>query len=205
MPATAQIRNKMIIKAQRSDKERVVEVLRLAFKNNRSVHFMVGSSEGRDYRLRKLMAYAFEMCYRFGEVWLSEGKDACALVLFPHLKRFSLWSMLLDIQLMWCVIGFSGVKKVLNREKLIGAQHPCSPFCYLWFIGVNPWVQGKGIGSAMLKEIVADAEIAGMPVYLETSVVENLSWYQKLGFEVFHDLDLGYALFFLKKEHVASG
>lgn len=189
-----------MIRATRADKDRVVELLRLSFKENLSVHFMVGAAKGRDRRLRRLMGYSFELCYRFGEVWLSEKKDGCALVLYPHLKRVSLGAVWLDLQLLFGVIGFSGLKKVLRREKLINARHPVAPFLYLWFIGVNPWVQGKGIGSGMLMEILAAADAERMPVYLETSVLKNVGWYEKMGFEQFEELDMGYRLFFLRKE-----
>jgi len=190
----------MIIKASRSDKDKVVELLRLSFKENLSVHFLVGSKPGRDRRLRRLMGYAFEMCFRYGEVWMSEQKEACALVLYPHFKGFSLYAICLDLYLVFGVIGLKNLGKVMRREKLIHAQHPKSPFCYLWFIGVNPWAQSRGIGSMMLEEIAADAEIAGMPVYLETSALNNVAWYEKRGFRLFHEQYLGYRLYFLKRE-----
>ncbi len=38
------------------------------------------------------------------------------------------------------------------------------------------------------------------PIYLATSTMKNLPWYKKSGFEVYNELDLGYNLFFLKRE-----
>lgn len=189
-----------MIKATRADKDKVVALLHHSFNDNLSVQFMVGGGAGRSKRLRRLMTYSFELCYRYGEIWLSEHKDGCALILYPHLKTVSFQTIWLDIQLLFGVIRFSGLKKVLRRERLIAAQHPASPFCYLWFIGVNPQAQGRGIGSELLIEILTDTKSSGIPVYLETSVPKNVEWYRKLGFQVFHELDMGYPLFFLKRE-----
>ncbi len=61
---------------------------------------------------------------------------------------------------------------------------------YLWFIGVMPGTQRQGIGRQLLREVVAHS---GRPVYLETSMSENVQWYEKNGFEVYHTLHFDYA------------
>lgn len=188
----------MIIKAKRSDKDRVLELLSLSFKDNLSVRYLCGDSG--TIGIGRLMDYAFEVCFRFGKVWLTEKKDGCALVVYPHLKKFSIWSIWLDLKLFGGVIGLSRFAKVLRREKLVTGQHPSTPFCYLWFIGVNPWVQGHGAGTELLRVVVMEADFDGIPVYLETSTLKNLPWYQKRGFMVFKELDMGYPLFFLKRD-----
>lgn len=193
----------MIIKAERSDKERVVELLTLSFKDNLSTNYITGGGEPE--RLTRLMAYAFEVCFRFGQVWLTEKKDGCALVVYPHLKKFSLASVWLDMKLLFGVIGVSRFAGVLRREKLLAIQHPSSFFCYLWFIGVNPWVQGQGNGGALLAKVVSDAQERGLPIYLETSTLKNVFWYEKRGFVQFHELDLGYRLLFFKRDADGEG
>ncbi|CAM4208017.1 Acetyltransferase (GNAT) family protein [Pedobacter westerhofensis] len=186
-------------KAKRSDKERIVELLRLSFIDNLSVGFLVGSSSGRNTRIRRLMEYAFDVCYEFGEVVVNEEGSACALLFYRHLKQFSLSAVWLDIKLLFGVIGFARLKKVLHREKLIENQHPKGPFCYLWFIGVDPAVQGKGIGSGLMAALLSKMDAQDLPVYLETSVARNISFYQKFGFQVFHQTELSYSLLFLKR------
>jgi ribosomal protein S18 acetylase RimI-like enzyme len=71
---------------------------------------------------------------------------------------------------------------------------------YLWFIGVDRNEQNKEIGSALIKEVIEDAHFKQKPVYLETSTLKNIPWYEKFGFQIYNELDLGYSLFFLKKE-----
>lgn len=71
---------------------------------------------------------------------------------------------------------------------------------YLWFIGVDPLYQRSGIGSRLLKEVIADAGAKGLPIYLETSTERNLPWYQRFGFRIYDELHLTYVLYFLKHE-----
>lgn len=86
------------------------------------------------------------------------------------------------------------------REAKIKAKQPRQPLCYLWFIGVDPTEQNQGIGSKLLREVLAENEFDKRIVCLETSTLKNIPWYQKFGFVVYDKLDLGYELFFMKKE-----
>lgn len=187
-----------MIKARLTDKQRIIEILSYAFEQNASVNFMAGKGKDRNLRIQRLMDYAFEVCMADGKVVLSGDQNACALVLLK--KRFSLRSLWLDLRLIFGVVGMANIKKVLRRESLIKARHPEGDFYYLWFIGVHPAFIGRGIGSGFLKEVIADAESLGLPVYLETSTFQNIPWYKKFGFQVFSEIDIGYKLFFLRRE-----
>ncbi len=98
-------------------------------------------------RIAALMDYSFEMCSLFGNVWLSNDRTACALVLYPHEKRTSLKAVWLDLKLIFRAIGLDGIKKALDRESKIKTKQPKQAMAYLWFIGVDPAEQHKGTGS----------------------------------------------------------
>lgn len=187
-----------MIRATSLDKNRIVEILTYAFEQNQSVNYIAKQDGNRLFRIKHLMEYAFEVCRAFGKVVLSDDRNACALVLFPDKKRFSLRATLWDIGLVFRVIGIGNISKVMKRESQIKEHHPACPFYYLWFIGVHPHHTGLGIGSNLLQEIIADAEAMDRPIYLETSTLKNLPWYKKFGFRVFDELNLSYTLFFLK-------
>jgi ribosomal protein S18 acetylase RimI-like enzyme len=95
-------------------------------------------------------------------------------------------------------IGISGIQKTLRREAMIQKKQPQVSMYYLWFIGVNPLYQYSGIGSKLLKELIADARSKDRLVFLETSTIKNLPWYERFGFQVYDRLELSYSLFFLK-------
>lgn len=187
-------------KAIANHKSLVVDLLTTSFAENQSVNYIIRQNDKRLKHIRALMDYSFEVCSLFGEVWLSNDHKACALVLYPQQKKTTFKVILLDIRLIFRAIGVSGIQKTLNREALVKELQPKEKMAYLWFIGVDTTAQHQGIGSKLLKEVIADATVKNLPIYLETSTVKNLPWYQRFGFEIYNKLELSYALFFLKRE-----
>ena len=67
-----------------------------------------------------------------------------------------------------------------------------NPYNQGWFLGtlvVHPDHQGRGIGSALLRDGLAQADLGEQPVTLQTSTTENVRFYQRHGFEVTETLD----------------
>jgi GNAT superfamily N-acetyltransferase len=182
-----------------NDRQLVIDILKKSFDDNKSVNYVVKQDQKRKDRIQGLMEYSFDVCNAFGEVWTSEDLQACALILFPDKKRTSLKTILWDLKLALSVIGVDRVSAVLRRESMIKSHHPKQPFAYLWFIGVNPSKQNKGIGSAFIKEVIHKCEKQERPIYLETSVERNLPFYKKFGFEIFQSLNLSYKLYQLRR------
>jgi len=187
-----------MIKATYADKNLVSDLLTRAFDKNKSVNYLIRQNHNRLSRIRELMDYSFEQCMLFGEVYLTEDRKACALILYPHQKKTTFKSAMLDLKLMMNTVSLKSIKKALKREKMIKAVQPAGDKMYLWFIGVDPSEQHLGLGSTLLKEVLVLAKAQALPVYLETSTVQNLPWYKKYGFTVYHQLDLSYKLHFLK-------
>lgn len=188
-----------MIKADKNHKSHVIEILTNSFEDNQSVNYIVKQDSKRKDRIRALMDYSFEICYMFGAVYLSDDKKACALVLYPDQKKFSIKSTLLDVQLLLNSIGISRAGKAMSRESAIKSNYPNQPIYYLWFLGVLNADQNKGIGSQLLREIIQDSQVQHKPIYLETSTMKNIPWYQKFGFLIYKELDFGYKLFMLRR------
>ncbi len=71
------------------------------------------------------------------------------------------------------------------------AEHaPQEPHWYLAVIGADPAARGQGHGSALLRSGLAQADAAGMPVYLESSKPDNLPVYEHFGFVVLGEASL---------------
>jgi|APTNR8051073442_1049403.scaffolds.fasta_scaffold00018_179 ribosomal protein S18 acetylase RimI-like enzyme len=191
-------------RADINQKSLVVDILSKSFDDNRSVNYVVKQDSKRQARIRRLMDYSFDICNAFGDVWMADDDQACALVLYPDKKRSTLNAILWDAKLALSVIGLTRVSQVLSRESKIKFFHPKGRFTYLWFIGVTPELQNKGKGSQLLQEIISESESQGRPIYLETSVDRNINWYQKFDFEIFQTLDLTYTLFMLRRLKAAD-
>lgn len=185
--------------ATKKDRSRVIEILSGSFDSNQSVNYIIPQDAKRAKRFRALMEYSFDVCSLSGDVFLSEDRSACALVLYPDQKRTTLRSLLLDLRLIINCIGLSHLKKALAREDAIKKLRVKDARYYLWFIGVAKEQQGQGLGSKLMQELIEHSRQQNLDIYLETSTPENLPWYQNMGFGIYQELDLGYRLFFLKR------
>jgi ribosomal protein S18 acetylase RimI-like enzyme len=185
-------------RAKATDKAHIADILTRSFIDNRSINYTVKQDKKREQRIRKLMEYSFEVCNMFGDAFLTDDKKGCVLILMPDKKKTSLKSVMLDVKLILSVIGISNVKKAMNREDAIKKVHPDELLYYLWFIGVQPSEQGKGIGSSLLNEVIREGRNKQRTVCLETSTLKNIPWYEKHGFEIYRELDFGYKLFCMK-------
>ncbi len=152
-----------MIKAQKSDKATVTDILSGAFSENRSVNYLIPQDDQKMQRIRKLMAYSFDICFAFGEVYLSDCRRACALVLYPGRKRITLQSIWWDIRLAITVFGLSRTFKVLSREQLINKHHPTGNIFYCWYIGVQKGFQRTGTGRAVVESPAAEKSGAEAP------------------------------------------
>lgn len=55
---------------------------------------MINDGAYKAKKIRALMEYSFDTCMLFGEVFLSKYNKACALVMFPYLKKDNLKSII---------------------------------------------------------------------------------------------------------------
>ncbi|MDJ1497614.1 GNAT family N-acetyltransferase [Cytophagaceae bacterium DM2B3-1] len=187
-----------MIKATINEKSLIVDILSQSFESNQSVNYIIPQDSKRKKRIRKLMEYSFDVCYEFGEIFLSDDRTACALVILPDTKKSTLSSTIRDVKFILFSTGLGKVKLVLDREAKIKALHPTTPFYHLWYIGVLPASQGKGIGRKLLSEIIQRAKELSRSIYLETSTLRNLPFYKKFGFETFAQLEFSYRLHLLR-------
>ena len=191
-----------MIKASQGDKKAIVNLLWRTFielKFPNSINFVVKQDQKRSIRLRYLMEYQVNVALKFGEIWLSDDKKGCILLLFPEKKRLSFSLLLWEIKLAFLCIGTGNVIKVLKRESQLKKKHPQVPFIHFWLMGVVPELQGTRIGQKLLLEVLEKYNNSDKPFYLETTTKSNLKFYTKNGFTIFDNTNsLDYPLYFLK-------
>lgn len=82
---------------------------------------------------------------------------------------------------------------LLSTFEKMQQSHPREAHWYLPQIGVDPNAQGKGIGAALMRHALARCDREETLAYLEASKPENVPFYQRHGFEVTGEIQVGAA------------
>ncbi|MEM7703360.1 MAG: GNAT family N-acetyltransferase [Pseudomonadota bacterium] len=126
-------------------------------------------------------------CFEHGTVYETDCKGAAAMWLPPGEQS--------DGDTMEEILGAS-----IDEERMeeIGAffagmdeYHPHEDHYYLAIIAADPAQTGRGLGAALMKHALAKVDETGLPAYLESSNPRNISLYERHGFEVMGEIQVG--------------
>jgi ribosomal protein S18 acetylase RimI-like enzyme len=173
---------------------RVASVLTDAFVDEMGLNYWLRQDRAKE-RARRLFfdAAVRDVVHPQRTLWLAAGDDqavGAALWLAPGQHAFELgfWRQVALAPLLWTVAGVTGALRGLSLSERISALHPHQPHAHLVFLGVAPAAQGRGVGSAMLKQTLSRLDAAGTPALLEATTERNVALYQRHGFEVIENL-----------------
>ncbi|MFJ8563863.1 GNAT family N-acetyltransferase [Streptomyces sp. NPDC093514] len=88
------------------------------------------------------------------------------------------------------VFGLRGMPRAGEVQNAMHEVHPRTPHWYLPSVGTDRGLQGRGVGSALLRQQLADCDRLGQPAYLESSAPANVPFYERLGFRVTGEIRL---------------
>lgn len=120
-----------------------------------------------------------------GEVWVAEHDGAVVggalWLLADHPVPPAAWAQVaaVEAELMGERHTQAGVAAAATRH-----LRPTTAHHLLATLGVIAGERGRGIGSALLAPVLAQADEERIDAYLETSAGENLRFYARLGFEI---------------------
>jgi ribosomal protein S18 acetylase RimI-like enzyme len=85
-------------------------------------------------------------------------------------------------------------------------RDPDRPHSHYGPFGVEPALQGRGVGSLVMTEYTRRLDAAGEDAYLETDKPENVALYSRFGFEIVEEAEvLGTPNWFMWRESGARG
>jgi RimJ/RimL family protein N-acetyltransferase len=73
-------------------------------------------------------------------------------------------------------------QRVIRVQWAMEEDHPAEPHYYVRWIGVRPELQGKGLGSALMRPTLDRCDSDELPAYLEASSERSAALYERLGF-----------------------
>lgn len=144
--------------------------------------------------LRAMNHVPLEYGLRFGVVTTAAHGGALAIWLPPE-QRISVRGMIRAgmLGMPWSM-GIGPFLTFMRANDAMGTLHAAcvpEPHWYLLIVAVDPSLQGRGLGTALLRHGLARADASGTPCYLETSHPSNLPFYERHGFVVAATTPLG--------------
>ena len=141
-------------------------------------------------RLARAVARLYcSYCGRYGRVLMrGDNPDGLMLLLppeeydltLPRMIRSGALRLLYDAPLR-PLVRISAVEAVADAAH---ARDTAGPHWYLLMLAVEPSLQGRGIGSSLLRPFLDERDAASEDVYLDTHNDANVALYERLGFKL---------------------
>jgi GNAT superfamily N-acetyltransferase len=177
--------------ARRDEAALLGEVLADAFAEDPVFAWLIPpQARGRDNRLRTFFTSMSRAYLRPGKpCYLTGDASAAALWATPGAWAMPLSQIILEAAPSG--LAFRGqLLRALRTQLQIERLHAghSAPHWYLGYLGTRGDRQGRGLGTQMLREVLADRDTDGVPAYLESSNERNLPLYERNGFRVVGEL-----------------
>jgi GNAT superfamily N-acetyltransferase len=182
----------MLYNIQKKDLRKAAQVLSKSFMDYPVFTYILPD---RNYRMRKiehLFSFLITIGLLDGEVlapsdkiegvsiWIDSASKKSSFIkilkngLFPLFLNLNIRSISRFIRI--------GLKKHKVRKEILKGQ-----YYLLDAIGIDPTLRGKGFARIMIESKLNECDRQKTQCYLETSNRENLSYYERYGFHIFHE------------------
>ena len=192
-------------RAQPSDRTAVVATVIAAFAGDPAWVFLLG---GEYDRLAPHFAGAlFDVRAGAGTIWVSG--DLAAVAMWDPLDRDRVASI--EAEIVWRryrdLAGDAVHARLLRYNEAVHAAAAEERRFYLGVLATHPEHQGRGLATAVLAPVIAEADERGLPCCLETSTVKNRAFYGRRGFTEATEVALsdGPPTWWLRRPPVVAG
>jgi GNAT superfamily N-acetyltransferase len=178
-----------VVRLEEAQVDQAGRVLGRAFWHDPLVEYILPDTERRARALPAFMTGGARYGHLFGEVYTSSESIEGAAVWMPpgsgemDEERMTAAGMM-EVAL---AMGDESLNKFFSVMGLLDElrkRDAGDPFWYLFILGVDPPRQGQGVGGRLIAPVLARADEAGLPCYLETMKTRNVPFYRKHGFEI---------------------
>ena len=169
----------------------VADMLARAFDDDPVANFMFAGDRRRHRGLRSFFVSQLGRHYLpLGHVYVA-GDLAAAAVWGPPGRERNGLRELLELLPTAPYLVSTRAHRALRLLFAVDRLHPTEPHWYLATLGTEPDRQGQGLGSALLRSVLGQADHDAQPAYLESSKERNVTFYARFGFEVVDELRAG--------------
>ncbi len=171
------------------------EMLTRAFLNDPKLTSIIPDEQTRGEKGKHLFAFELRYGLNYGRVYAtSSNLEGVAVWLSGDRSEITLWRAMRS--------GGFALQKGLGKEAMerltlfsdqvdsYHKKHVPSRHCYLFFIGVDPHLHGKGFGGKLIRPMLERMDGEQMACYLNTQNEKNIGLYEHFGFTVVEQVRL---------------
>ncbi len=138
-----------------------------------------------EQRRRQLIQAMFELYVapyvRLGETYLTADGNGAAVWLTPGTQLLSAEEEVSFGHQLEALVG-ADVERFSQMAETFERYHPTTPLYYCQFLATVPTMQGRGIGSTLLRDMLDRADREHMPAYHEATSPRNRALYERHGY-----------------------
>lgn len=168
--------------------EGLVRMMVAAYREDPLINWVVRKDGGREAAWHLFFRTSLQRYRPFGGLHASDDDVACALWAPPDKWRLGVAEQLRLAPRIVRILGWGSLFRGLGALDTMDKQHPAEPHYYLYMLAVHPDAQGRGHGSALLKNGLGRVDEQRLGAFLETSNPRNLPLYQRHGFDVVKEM-----------------
>lgn len=174
-------------KAARAELPQLADLLTEAFLDDPVLQWTLREGRAFPHALRRYFEFALaEQCVPSDLMFVSGDDMRATAIWLPPTDLGVLATppreMLRLIPKFLPILGISRLHRAMSLAMATDAQHPHEPHWYLYFLGVPPASQGRGLGSAMMDATLPMVDAQHLPAYLDNSNERNIRLYERYGF-----------------------
>lgn len=171
-----------------NDIEAAAEVLATAFLNEALMAYAIPDMEKRREYFPSHFRAFIQAGLLFGKVFTTSHLRAVAVWFPPEKTQLTRTEEeaagLTSLEERLPSGAFSRFRSVMEYLRKLHDADASEPHWYLSLLGVAPDVQGRGIGSTLMRPTLEMLDDQRLPCYLETVQRRSVPFYERLGFQV---------------------
>jgi GNAT superfamily N-acetyltransferase len=187
-PRTGEPIEAKVRKATAADRARLTAVMARAFDDDPIANWFAKQDARRSRRIHDFMDVAYQITSPGDEIYTTDDMQGGAYWSPPGKWKMGLLQQLKLVPAMVRTATLRRVPAIMGGLNAVEKKHPHAPHYYLLALGVEPDLQGRGIGTQLMAPILERCDREGVPAYLESSKERNVPLYERNGFKVTEEM-----------------
>lgn len=171
-------------RARAADVPALKAVIARAFDDDPFTNWLVKQDARRARHIYDILGAEVEALMTRGEVYTTDDVAGGAVWSAPNSAPPGLRAQIRMLPRFGEAVGWRRMRTILSIFNDLDRKHPKEPHYYLSTLGVEPALQGRGLGTALMAPVLQNCDRDRLPVHLESSKERNVPLYEQNGFRV---------------------